>query len=361
MGQNLVLIFTIMRRIKMKQLMSMLLPVMLMLSLANLAFAVDKPETKPTKPMYKKYYEGTIGKNLEVSMTLEIYKSEIRGSYRYKKHRKAIGLKGSLMPDGVSFELTESADNKVSGRFKGKFAKDYNELQGEWSGKQTLPFALAAAANIVMGKQKEYNIEYETVEFILPDKELSQRLNAQLKTSIASFYKEYIEFYEETKKDPQAAKDITTRWEFTLNVADINYFPNKIVSITYDNMVDTSGAHPSVAIITVNIGIGKDGLYSITPAMMFKKDSAYLKKIADIYVKTLNKEAEADGFDPYNDDDVKYLIEALKSSDKYKIQQGGIEIAYQRRHAEGTRFVQIPYDKIKTIIAPDGPLGLFIK
>lgn len=341
----------------MNRLMSVLLPVIFVLTITNWAFAGDKKEARPD---YKKYYEGTIGNNLKVSMKLDIFKSEISGSYRYKKYRQDIELKGKLMADGVSFELTESADNKVTGRFNGKFAKDYSSLQGDWSGKQKLPFSLDAIANILTEEQKEYNIEYERAEFILPDKQLSQRLNSKVKKTIESFYKQYIEFYNETKKDPDEAENLKTKWGFSLVLVDINYFPGKIASITYDNMIEFAGPHPNMAVITINIGIGKNDVYSITPDMMFKKNTAYLRRISDICLKSLNKSAIDDEAAPYSDCEVKDLIEALKRSETYSIQYGGIEVAYQRTHAGGTQFVLIPYDKLKTIIKPDGPLGYFI-
>ncbi|MBF0566047.1 MAG: hypothetical protein HQK89_12475 [Nitrospirae bacterium] len=344
-------------RIKMKRLMSVLLSVIFALALTNWAFAGDKKEARPD---YKKYYEGTIGDNLKISMKLDVFKSEIKGSYRYKKYRQDMELKGKLMADGVSLELTESADNKVTGRFKGNFSKDYNSLQGNWFGKKTLPFSLDAIANIVAEEQKEYNIEYERVEFILPDKPLSRRLNSKVKESIDSFYKEYIKFYNETKQDPDGAKNLKTEWGFSLYLVDINYFPGKIVGITYDNLIEFAGPHPNVAIINVNIGIGKKDIYGITPDMMFKKKSAYLKRISDIWLKSLTKSSGSDGESPYSDAEVEDLLNALKRPETYSIKQGGLEVAYQRTHAGGTQFVLIPYDKLKTIIEPDGPLGYFI-
>jgi hypothetical protein len=78
-------------------------------------------------------YEGTIGKNTNIVMSLFIDKNKVDGSYFYDKVRKEINIKGTINGDNIT--LNEyGQDNSATAAFNGKVDKD-NNISGKWISK----------------------------------------------------------------------------------------------------------------------------------------------------------------------------------------------------------------------------------
>jgi len=88
------------------------------------------------------YYHGTIGRTLEVQMTLFTHGNQITGSYQYASQRKPIELRGRILPSG-DYEIDElDAHGEATAKFT---VNDLlgSGLNGTWlSGKKKLPVVL---------------------------------------------------------------------------------------------------------------------------------------------------------------------------------------------------------------------------
>jgi hypothetical protein len=80
------------------------------------------------------YLFGTIGRTLEVEMTLAKHGSQLEGSYVYANHRQAIPLKGRVTKAN-EYELDEvSPDGAAGGHFKISEATGVGAAIGTWEG-----------------------------------------------------------------------------------------------------------------------------------------------------------------------------------------------------------------------------------
>jgi hypothetical protein len=87
------------------------------------------------------YYHGTIGRTLEVQMTITRRGNELFGSYEYANQRKPIELRGRVLPSG-EYEISELDPR---GQATAKFAVNnlFGGLKGTWqSGQKNLPVVL---------------------------------------------------------------------------------------------------------------------------------------------------------------------------------------------------------------------------
>jgi hypothetical protein len=87
------------------------------------------------------YYHGTIGRTLEVQVTITRHGNDLAGTYEYASQRKPIQLRGHNLPSG-EFEISEL---DASGQETAKFIVNdlAGGLNGTWqSGKKKLPVAL---------------------------------------------------------------------------------------------------------------------------------------------------------------------------------------------------------------------------
>jgi hypothetical protein len=97
-------------------------------------------------PFEKGYYDyqGTIGDNMSIHMSIYPLKKEMVGSYLYDSQRKEIKLKGKAgEKDIVLYEYDEAGKN--TGVFKGTMST-VDKIQGTWStadGKRSYPFTLS--------------------------------------------------------------------------------------------------------------------------------------------------------------------------------------------------------------------------
>jgi hypothetical protein len=106
-----------------------------------LSFSTMLPAQEGTSRNGAVYYHGTVGRTLEVQVTITKYGNELTGSYEYASQRKAIELRGRILSTGV-YEIDEL---DPSGQATARFTVNalFNGLQGTWqSGKNKLPVVL---------------------------------------------------------------------------------------------------------------------------------------------------------------------------------------------------------------------------
>ncbi len=101
--------------------------------------STSTPKLQPSKEQelvsgtdpFIKYYEGRIGENYPIAMTLLSWgDGTIDGKYMYQKVGEPIDLIGELQLD-ESFVLREYTDYDATGKFKGSFS-DPTHLEGTW-------------------------------------------------------------------------------------------------------------------------------------------------------------------------------------------------------------------------------------
>jgi len=109
------------------------------LLLAATAPAQEAPGTQSATA----FYHGTIGRTLEVQMTLTRHGSELTGSYEYESQRKPIALRGRVLPSG-DYEIDElDASGQAAAKFSVNDLLGAGHLNGTWQAKQKkLPVVL---------------------------------------------------------------------------------------------------------------------------------------------------------------------------------------------------------------------------
>jgi hypothetical protein len=115
-------------------------------------------------------YEGTIGDNMSVQMSIYPLEKDIAGSYFYENQKKEISLKGkSGAEDIVLYEYDEKG--KHTGIFKGKMAT-VDKIEGTWisaDNKDSYPFTLSLKS-ILPGA--EYGKRYAVAVGTLSDQDV---------------------------------------------------------------------------------------------------------------------------------------------------------------------------------------------
>src|SRR6478609_4455357 len=88
------------------------------------------------------YYDGMIGKNLSIEVTLYEYADSLSGKYRYTSQVSFLTLKGIV--NGKQFELSEyDPKGKLTGYFKGERDDKSQNVTGIWTntkGNKAYPF-----------------------------------------------------------------------------------------------------------------------------------------------------------------------------------------------------------------------------
>jgi|SRR6185369_2414580 len=106
------------------------------------------------KPLWRNCYYGTLGNNTGIAMILANFPDgRLIGSYRYVKNGVPIRFSGKLENGDKNIELVEKAPNrkgntaseKVSGKFTGRFGESFKNINGTWTspdGTKSFPFAM---------------------------------------------------------------------------------------------------------------------------------------------------------------------------------------------------------------------------
>ena len=100
----------------------------ILLSLSTMVSAHEGATGDPS------YYHGTIGRTLEVLMTIRRHGNELSGSYEYASQRKPIELRGRVLPSG-EYEIAE-LDPRGKATAKFAFNNPLGRMEGTWQSGQ---------------------------------------------------------------------------------------------------------------------------------------------------------------------------------------------------------------------------------
>lgn len=325
-------------------------------------------------------FKGTVGE-AKFQMMLVRSGNDLSGSYFYDKQGSAnkLNLKGTVELDG-NFTLKETdAAGKITGNFSGKWNEVENSagvyLEGTWkspAGKElgfyasqqnvyfTDGLSFATRKITENNKPKMYEVDAEYPEIVGGTNPNITKLNLVAKDvvvkSVANFKKSMQGF---TAEDLKFAKERGIS-NYTEIGYDVEYADNNLVSIGFSEGVYTGGAHPNHFSygLTYDLKNGKQ----LSLADLFKPNSNYLKVISDYSIASLKKELTEMSDEEWIKNGAGPDAENFKS---WNLTEKGLVINFDpyqvAAYAAGPQMVVIPFDKLNSILKPDGAVSYLRK
>jgi hypothetical protein len=339
---------------------------------------VPAPETK--------YFKGSIGSSLDLQMKLVRIGDQLTGTYFYQRIGTRIDLRGKIEPDG-NFTLDEfDQAGKQTGVFKGLWGVDSQDgmasLAGLWSKpdeksvEKKTPFSLheepiALSGDVeIVGKQiKESNktLMYE-VAAQYPQftggsnpnfEKFNQLVRGTVTKKVAQFKKEMApEEGEEPRPEGSMGSDLSIGYSVALAQDDL-------VSIQFDvGSYYQGAAHPNSYTEVVNYDL-KNGK-QLKLSDLFKPGSKYLQTISAYCIADLKKQQAGEKGQALLDSEIENGAgPSAKNYQSWKITKKGLGVnfdAYQvGPYAAGPQYVLVPWQNLKDLINPEGPIAQFVK
>ncbi|HSK65070.1 MAG TPA: DUF3298 domain-containing protein [Pyrinomonadaceae bacterium] len=333
-----------------------------------------------------KYFKGSIGSSLDLQMKLVRSGDLLSGSYFYQRIGTRINLRGKVEPDG-HFVLDEfDQAGKQTGVFKGLWTVDAQDglirLVGNWSkppnekgsDKMTAfsvreePIALTGDVEVVAKQIKESNkkLMYE-IAAQYPQlsggsnpnfEKFNQVVRSTVTKAVAEFKKNVApEEGEEPRPEGSMGSDLGVGYEVALAQDDL-------ASVQFDiGSYYQGAAHPNSYTEVVNYDL-KNGR-QLKLSDLFKPGSKYLQAISTYAIADLKKQSKEKGAELADD-----LIEngagpSVQNYRSWKITKKGLGINFDPYqvgpYAAGPHYVLVPYENLKDLINPEGPIAQFAK
>jgi len=329
-----------------------------------------------------KYFKGSIGSSLDLQMKLVRADPQLSGSYFYQRVGTRINLRGTIDPDG-KFVLEEyDPAGKQTGVFKGMWTVDAQDgtaqLAGFWSkpgqkeGDKNAaafsvheePISLSGDAEIVAKSIKETNkklnyeidVQYPQVSGgANPNFEKFNQLVRALVTKKVAEFKNDVQPKEGDEPPPEGSmgSDIGIGYEVAMARDDL-------ISVEFDvGSYYQGAAHPNTYTETINYDL-KNGK-TVNLSDLFKPGAKYLQTIAQYCIADLKKQSKTKD-NMLGDEEIQSGAgPSTKNYRSWKITRKGIGInfdAYQvGPYAAGPQYVLVPYDIVKEMINPEGPIA----
>ena len=332
------------------------LTILIFLFCSYLVSAQDEDESKY-------YYIGNVGDNLSIQMELSLQGSDIDGSYYYDKYVIPITLSGQANIKESTVTLQEKISKEKNG---GKFTGTFTPIGGglgttiegtftKANGYEKFPFKLTKVANYEFFQIKQGNFSDAKWSYpkLISKNEVIQKVSTKLRDTM----KPQIEEYQKDAKQGFMDDLITSTWLFNYDYT-IEYYSENLISFTGLVYSYTGGAHGNTYYVSSNYLIFEGDSKLLELSDLFKKDSDYLKVLSDYIIKDLQKQGA--GWV------VNGELKSLKEDEigPFAISPRGIRFAFAPyavgSYAEGSYFVTIDYDSLKSVINADGPLSKFI-
>ena len=339
---------------------------------------VPAPETK--------YFKGSIGSSLDLQMKLVRIGPQLSGSYFYQRIGTRINLRGQIEPDG-NFTLDEfDQAGKQTGIFKGLWGVDSQDgsasLAGLWAKpdeksveKKTpfslheQPIALTGDVELVAKQIKEtnkklmYEIDVQYPQFVggsNPNLEkFNQLVRGDMMKRVAEFKKQMAPDEDE---DPRPQGSMGS----DLGIAyDVALAQDDLVSVKFDvGSYYQGAAHPNSYSEVVNYDL-KNGK-QLKLGDLFKPGSKFLQAISAYCIADLKKQQAGDKGKALTDSEIEGGAGPVaKNFQSWKITKKGLGInfdAYQvGPYAAGPQYVLVPWQNLKDLINPEGPIAQFAK
>ena len=330
-------------------------------------------------------FRGTIATSLSIEMNLVRDGDRLTGTYFYPKVGKNINLAGTIDKSG-NVELKESDETgKDTGIFKGKWkaATDspdtsLNEIEGKWSkpdgSKETdfrlwqQPIEFTAAVRVTPKVIKEANKEKRfTVEAEYPQIEGNTRFDGFNREARSLVTKNVAAFKtaETEEADTDSELPVETQ-DSSLNLGyEIRYATDELISIEFTEGTYSRGAahgNSNTTVLNYDVKNGK----KLALADLFNPKSNFLSVISAYCLKDLRDQAKKEEGTMLQEDMIKEG--ASPRADNYRavtITKKGLWVIFDpyqvAAYAGGPQHVLVPYQTLKDIIKPDGPLAAFAR
>lgn len=314
--------------------------------------------------------------NLSIEMTLVRDNDRLTGTYFYPRVGKNIELKGSI-DSGGKLELRETDETgKDTGVFKGQWKSNdpgLASIEGKWSrpdgSKETdfeltqQPIEFTAAVRVTPkvirenNKEGKYsvNAEYPQIEGDSRFDAFNQQARSMISKDVAAFKTAETEALEETNDLPEETQTSTLDIGY-----NIRFATDDLISVEFsEGQYSRGAAHGSSITVVLNYDVKNRKKLAL--ADLFQPKSNYLSAISAYCIKNLQDQSKKN--DMLMEDQIKEG--AAPRSDNYgawTITRKGLWMTFDpyqvAAYAAGPQHVLVPYSALKSIVKPDGPIGI---
>ena len=324
------------------------------------------------------HFTGILGRSIAVQMDLTIRGDSVSGSYYYEKVGKLLNLSGSISQDGrITIDEVDENDKKT-GTFKGQFARSQEKFEGTWSStdqKTHFPFRLSKVAEYVsLTKNKEgcwstesadkqeqgdCSLSFEYPRFLSTSPGLHQ-INNVIEKRITDEFNEFSRRQSEKEEERNRADvrtDKGTEWYDAYGYT-IEYYGPELISLLVTHGWYAGGIHSNIDYKSANFSITGGKAVSLKLADLFLPQATYVDVLSDYCIEDLRKQeaghVKRDDILRLNEDDLS-VLSILPSGIKFSFQPYAVG-----PYSEGSYFVIVPYQALRKIIQPNGPLRRFL-
>lgn len=338
-------------------------------------------ESAWSQPGQRTLLTGTIGKNLRVLVDLSVFdtatradpKTNLRGHYQYRHVGEPIQLTGRREHHNGEYRiaLTESAEGKVTGRWN--LRCDFSGIEddagpptwvGTWTspnGKVTHPVRLELAAEYELGRR---TIGGRTQEWALPVpvsnakayKALAPKYEARRKRLRDDFTEASNPDVQATDFRPDRLRD-RLYW-YTLNTT-VTWWEDDAVCILFDTYSYQGGAHPNTRFDTLMMTVEDGEFKEVQLKNVFIRPSEIEKTLSPLIVERLIAKGWAN-----DQPDRRKRVFTAGDLLYFTVSARGLTVYFEPyaigAYAEGAFVVTVPWDDLKDVIDPKGPMRRWV-
>jgi Deacetylase PdaC/Protein of unknown function (DUF3298) len=321
----------------------------------------------------RSYYIGILGR-VAVQMDLRVSAGDISGTYYYERVGKPLGLRGNISQDGkVTINEVDEKGQKT-GTFRGQFAKSQEKFEGTWSSadqKTHFPFQLSKVAEYLSRQatkercwstespdkkeQGDCSLSFEYPRFLSSSPGVRQ-INTVIEKRIADENNEFSKRQEE-KDEKTINVDKGEEW-FNKYTYDVAFYGEELISLVVADYWYAGGAHSNTNYESANFSITGGKAVSLKLSDLFLPQATYIDLLSAYCINDLRKQGAAhvtSGHVQELDEDHLSVFSILPS---------GIEFSFRPYvvgpYPDGSYFVTVPYDALRKITNPKGPLRRFV-
>lgn len=318
---------------------------------------------------FARYYQGRIGKSLDIAMRLERDGNSLKGIYWYTKKKIAIPIEGTF--ESGKIQLKEYGQpNTLTGTFKGQFDSGLR-FSGNWlnpKGDLTLDFLLEETDESKVEKPVSEGMNVAPIvvtrnftnpkgvfEFSYPDfKQMSLPVIHAFYVKLAKDSE--LEFKENIGDRPEMGEDMGSDWQGS---SSIHYRGNGLISVYGGASYYYEGAaHPNS---NSYCQLWNEATQTQIPLeALFTPGSKWLQAISAYCIKDLKGQIEDEGFQA---DVEEGAGPDAKNFEHFLVSDKGLEILFDTyaisAYVYGSQSVVIPWNELKGVIRADGPIAAF--
>jgi len=270
------------------------------------------------------YYDGMIGKNLSIEVTLYEFDDSLSGKYRYTSQVTFLSLKGVV--NGKQYELSEyDPKGKLTGYFKGERDEKTQNVTGIWTntkGNKAFPFTFT-----VKGQSNDLgDVAIGSKEIQLKDVNGCDCASVSIPVVLSGLYPEkltsvnsLLSFEKVTGTPMEGACECSEDKSFSYGLVygsyNVEYNKNMILSIEWWG--EGMGAYPSSYYVYININLNT-GQPIVFREMLNGKGFDYVKnKVETELNKRLEETALSMKEEEYEEATINEMCQPLKLTSEF--------------------------------------------